>query len=350
MSVDDQPSAGDRQRRWLCRALVVVGGTVAGISAACLLGSAQAAASGTDSVEDRGALIRLDRSSAPENDEHPDGGDRRLDRAGGPLRDLSHTLTGQESGQDRAAPRKPSASDSQHPRSETTADSARDSHGENRHDRDSKRESALEPVLDPVSGGVETVRSGAESVLRPVGHVTGTVLSGATGEESVTGVVESGLGGVSDSLGTGAAEHVPPEDEQPPEHPSPEDLDRTPKPIVNTTAAPRPNGPELSEREPNFPKRSFTARTTAQDRTTDDTDKRGGQDRNAHRPGDLPPFPPGGCGTDASTAGGGNYLGFGLAGRTPAPSTDTQELDSPRISGIKVPVESEGPQPGTTPD
>ncbi|WP_017972576.1 hypothetical protein [Actinopolyspora halophila] len=352
MSVDDQSTAGDRQRRWLCRALIVVGGTVAGISAACLFGSAQAAASGTDSVEDRGALIRLDRSSAPENDEHPNGGDRRLDRADGPLRNLSRTLTGQDGTQDRVVPRESSAPDSRRPRSETTADSARESHGENRHDRDSKRELSLEPVLDPVSEGVETVRSGAEPVLRPVGHVTGTVLSGATGEESVTGVVDSGLGRVSDSLGTDAVEHVPSESERAPEHPPSEDLDRTPGPIVNTAAAPRPDGPELSEREPSLTKRSFTARTTAQDRTTDDTDKRGEQDRNAHRPGDLPPFPSGGCGcgTDANTAGGGNYPGFGLAGRTPALSTDTQEFDSPRISGIKAPVESDGPQPGTTPD
>lgn len=352
MSVDDQSSAGDRQRRWLCRALIVVGGTVAGISAACLFGSAQAAASETDSVEDRGALVRLDRPSAAENDEHSDGGDRRFDRADGPLRNLSRSLIGQDGARDRSVPREPSASDGRRPRSETTADSARDPHGKHRYDRDSKRELSLDPVLDPVAEGVETVRSGAEPVLRPVDHVTGTVLSGATGEESVTGAVESGLVRVSDSLGTGAAESVPPEGGQHPERPAPEGVERTPAPPPNTTPAPRSDGPGISEREPELTKRSFTARTTAQDRTTDDTDERGGQDRNAHRPGDLPPFPSGGCGcgADVSTAGGGNYLGFGLAGRTPGLSTDTQEFDSPRISGIKAPVESDGPQPGTTPD
>ncbi|NYH80840.1 hypothetical protein FHR84_004208 [Actinopolyspora biskrensis] len=352
MSVDDQTSAGDRQRRWLCRALIVVGGTVAGISAACLFGSAQAAASGTDSVEDRGALIRLDRSSAPENDEHPDSGERRLDRADGPLRNLSRTLTGQDGAEGRSAPKEPSAPDSRRPRSEATADSAREPRGEDRHDRDSERELSLEPVLDPVSEGVETVRRGAEPVLRPVGHVTGTVLSGATGEESVTGVVESGLGRVSDSLGTGAAENVPPDAEQHTEHPPADGLGRTPSPAENTAAGPRPDGAELSEREPNLTKRSFTARTTVQDRTTDDAGKRGGQHRNAHRPGDLPPFPSGGCGcgTDASTPGGGGSPGFGLTGWTPALPTDTQEFDSPRISGVKAPVESDGPQPGTTPD
>ncbi|SDP75331.1 hypothetical protein SAMN04487905_108123 [Actinopolyspora xinjiangensis] len=388
MSGGEQWSTVDRQRRWLSRALVVVGGTVAGISAAWLFGSASAVASAEHSeggtLRQVGALIRPvgegSGDAVPGDAEH-DGAARSsvtgrssdtgtaaepADGASGPVSTLSRALGTDGTARKTTVDSKASGDD-EDSGSRTTERSDASVSGGSAPENDSN-EGPVRTVLESgglagttdrlsgsVSDGLRDVRRGVDPLLRPVERVAGTVVSGATGEDSLSGAVESGLGGLRDSLRetvsasgreTGAGESgstgIPGE------------------PLT------RPAGTRLAPPQVEITSQDSTARDAdADSRTTSvftvsersrtwlGEESRHERDGSPSKtPGGKPPFPSGdcGCATDTTTSGSGSHNGYGLGDSLPASRGAVPSLGAITRANVYDPADSEGPQPGTTPD
>ncbi|WP_144311878.1 hypothetical protein [Actinopolyspora erythraea] len=382
MSGGEQWSTVDRQRRWLSRALVVVGGTVAGISAAWLFGSASAVAAAEHSevgtLRQVGALIRPaaeDSGGADPKGKDHDGAVRSsdtgtaaepVDGASGPVSTLSRAL-----GTDGTA--RKTTVDSQGPGggedsgSRATEQSDAPASGDSASEKNS-HEGPVRTVLESgglagttdrlsgsVSDGLRDVRRGADPLLRPVERVAGTVVSGATGDDSLSGAVESGLGGLRDSLretvsaagretgmGESGSTGTPGE---PLTGPSGTRL--APLPAGSTPQDPAARDADSDSRTTSVFTVSERERTWLGDESRHERD---GSPSKA--PGGKLPFPSGdcGCATDTSTSGSGSHNGYGLGDSLPASGGAVPSLGAITRANVYDPADSEGPQPGTTPD
>ncbi|SDK87638.1 hypothetical protein SAMN04487820_11526 [Actinopolyspora mzabensis] len=416
----EQGVTADRQRRWLSRALVAVGGTVAGVSAAWLFGSAQAVAVEKPSedgtlrqvgalirhVDDRSPGARTDGSEAHEryDDERAASPAEPGAARSGPVSTLSKALGTEACGRtttvdpadrtvgsgaesrvsgpptendrirndprrtDRARTDRARADRLQHDRARVSPtvspgpDRARETVEESGPlrtvlDRDELR-GTTEQLSDSVSDGLRTARREVDPLLHPVERVTGTLISGTTGEESLTGAVESGLGELHDSLretvsgeqpgefpdepagSTGIGAGTLPEDGVSAAHPG----DTSDETGSNDSGA---SGSESDSREaavlaaidrdiawPNHESHS--------ERDGSSTESRGGK----------LPFPSGncGCGTDTNTSGGGSHGGYGLGDSLPVSRSAVPSFGAITRANVYDPASPEGPQPGTTPD
>ncbi|WP_019856169.1 hypothetical protein [Actinopolyspora mortivallis] len=349
MPVDDQcSSAADRQRRWLYRALIVVGGTVAGISAACLLGTAHAASPTESDTTDR-TPSRAQRQASPQQEARADSG---------PLAGLVRSLTGATERHD-GAEAAGTTSEAEHTRhSEETgspsADSRRSttSSAESSGKRDSGVTTVLDPVTDSVTSGVETVRRGAEPVLDPVRRAADTVVSGTTGQDSLTGAVGGELERVRDSLVTTDSHEAQRSSESTVTHPAPSRPRRTPDVHTEPRTERTPEAEADSTRSRTLTNRSPSLATPGAEHLLPERAVRKEPVNSRQHSLDLPPFSGGGCacGTDTTNPSGGSASGIGLTGWVPATPAVTAKPLSATGSGTTPPVDTEGPQPGTTPD
>ncbi|MDP9643253.1 hypothetical protein J2S53_003198 [Actinopolyspora lacussalsi] len=223
-------------------------------------------------------------------------------------------------------------------------------------DRDGLR-GTTDRLSDSVSDGLRTARREVDPLLRPVERVTGTVISGTTGEESLTGAVESGLGGLHDSLRETVSGETPgdipdeasggiggtavlPDDGVSAAHPG----DTSDETGSNDSGA---SGSESDSREA----AAFAAidrniawlnHESRSERDGSPTEDRGGK----------LPFPSGDCGcdTDANTSGGGSHGGYGLGDSLPVSRSAVPSPGAITRANVYDPASPEGPQPGTTPD
>ncbi|PRW63446.1 hypothetical protein [Actinopolyspora mortivallis] len=347
MSVDDQcSSAADRQRRWLYRALIVVGGTVAGISAACLLGTAHASSLAESDTADR-TPSRAQRQASPQQEGRADSG---------PLAGLVRSLTGATERHDGAeAAGTTSEEDARH--SDATGSPSADgrqsatSSAESSGKGDSGVSTVLDPVTDSVTSGVETVRRGAEPVLDPVRRAADTVVSGTSGQDSLTGAVGGELERVRDTLVTTDSHEVQRSSQNTVTHPAPSRPRRTPDVHTEPTTERTPEADRDSTRSRTLTSRSPSVATAGAEHLLPEPAVRK-EPANRQRSLDLPPFSGGGCacGTDTTNPSGGSASGIGLTGWVPATPAVTAKPLSATGSGTTPPVDTEGPQPGTTPD
>ncbi|WP_139219631.1 hypothetical protein [Actinopolyspora alba] len=222
-------------------------------------------------------------------------------------------------------------------------------------DRDGLR-GTTERLSDSVSDGLRTARREVDPLLHPVERVAGTVISGTTGEESLTGAVESGLGRLHDSLRETVSGETP--GDLPEEVPGgigtavlPDDgasatrPDNTPDETGSNDSG--ASGSESDSRE--------AAALAAIDRNIAWLNHESRSERDGssteNRGGKLP-FPSGncGCGTDVNTSGGGSHGGYGLGDSLPVSRFAVPSFGAITRANVYDPASPEGPQPGTTPD
>ncbi|SFT72370.1 hypothetical protein SAMN04487904_106239 [Actinopolyspora lacussalsi subsp. righensis] len=405
----EQCVTADRQRRWLSRALVAVGGTVAGVSAAWFFGSVQAVAveqpSEDGTLRQVGALIRHVDDHSPGSGT---GGSEAHDRydaeraesrvesgtgQSGPVSTLPRALgleasartttvdpvggavgsgtatraSGEPAEVDRAetGPFRTDRARGDRVRTSLTVSAESDGGkviGKETDplgtvlDRDGLR-GTTERLSGSVSDGLRTARREVDPLLRPVERVAGTVVSGTTGEESLTGTVESGLGRLHDSLRETVSGEAPgdvpdevsgeiggtavlPDDDVSAAHPG----DTSDETGPNDSGA---SGSESDSRE--------AAAFAAIDRNIAWLNHESRSERDGspteNRGGKLP-FPSGDCGcdTDANTSGGGSHGGYGLGDSLPVSRSAVPSPGAITRANVYDPASSEGPQPGTTPD
>ncbi|MGJ7907930.1 hypothetical protein ACOQFL_15785 [Actinopolyspora sp. H202] len=409
----EQGVTADRQRRWLSRALVAVGGTVAGVSAAWLFGSAQAVA--VEKPSEDGTLRQVGALIRHVDDHSPGAGtggseihdcseaERAVSRAepdgdrSGPVSTLSNALGTEACGRtatvdpagrtvgggaearvsekptevDRAqADRSRIARLQTPPTVSVRSDRAREN-GEESSEESSGENGPLRTVLgrdglrgttdrlsDSVSDGLRTARREVDPLLHPVERVAGTLISGTTGEESLTGAVESGLGELHDSLRETVSGKKP--DEFPDEPAGeigkgtaalPDDGASATHPGENSDE-PRSNATGASDSASGPGEAAVLA---AIDRNIAWLDHESRSERDGapvkNRGGKFP-FQSGncGCGTDTNTSGGGSHGGYGLGDSLPVSRSAVPSLGAITRANVYDPASPEGPQPGTTPD
>lgn len=328
MSGVDQRSGGIRVRRLLTRVLVFTGTTVAGTSAAWLLGAGIAAASSgcllgeldTSSEVPAVDTVRPESGSAPHERRSPDAAAPdagRHDAATFGLADLDPALLAPQSCSDA----RPGSRD----------------------------------VLAPVEDSVRDVVDDAEPVLSPVRRAAGAVLPGKDGPQPLPETVDEGLEALEPLVPTSA--DPPPEDLSPPPPPSGDEDRGTGDP--DTAVPPRAPAPVPpadvvpSVPTPRTPAAATGTRVSVQEEAAPSRVGRSHAPAVPHAPSPEP-FRPVPAVVPAAAV-----CGFADGNSSSSLGLGSQFLPAPRCAPLAGTASGHGayalpagtdPQPGTTPD